>query len=243
MHCPSCNKTLAAGTKCPKCGKLAVASSVDEIDLMPMDEPKVSGAAAFQPPPEAFLPPPSAKPAKRETKKETKKEAATQVDPSELGIPEAVLAKPRASAYEPPAESNMKFYIGSALALLVVLFGVWRAFRTENKIILGKPGFDTNWTVQANSVQLENYDISGTIKWTLEVTPADDLVRVGVVKRNPKDPKTLAALKALPDPYENVKKGEPYSASGEFKTGQYSVVVMNENKKPVKAKVKFKAQP
>src|SRR5260221_1694187 len=182
MHCPSCNKTLAAGTKCPKCGKLAVASSVDEIDLMPMDEPKASGATAFQPPSEVLKPPSSAK----QAKKETKKEAPKQVDPSELGIPQEVLAKPRASAYDPPAESNMKFYIGSALALLVVLFGVWRAFRTEEKILIGKEQFDTTWTIQANSAQVENFDISGTIKWTLDVTPADDTLLVGAVKRTPK---------------------------------------------------------
>ena len=237
MHCPSCNKTLAAGTKCPKCGKLAVASSVDEIDLMPMDEPKASGAPAFQAPPSA-VEAPTAKPAKA-----AKKEVAKQVDPSDLGIPAEVLAKPRASAYEPPPESNTKLYIGGAIAGLFILFGVWRAFHTENKILIGKTSIDTTWTIQANSVQLDNYDISGTIKWTFEVTPADDTVRVGVVKRNPKDPKTLAALKALPDSYETVNKGQPYTASGEFKTGQYSVVVMNESKKPVKAKVKFKAQP
>ena len=235
MHCPSCNKTLAAGTKCPKCGKLAVASSVDEIDLMPMDEPKVAGAAAFHAPPEA-LQPPAGKPAKP-----AKKEATKQVDVSELGIPEAVLAKPRASAYEPPAESNVKLIVGGVIALLVILFGAWRAFRTENKIIVGRP-VDQTWTIQANAAQVENYDISGTIKWTFEVTPADDAVNVGVVKRGPKDPKTLVALKALPGPYETVKKGEPYSTSGEFKTGQWSVVVLNESKKPVKAKVKFKAQ-
>jgi len=235
MHCPSCNKTLAAGTKCPKCGKLAVASSVDEIDLMPMDEPKASGATAFEPP-AAAVQAPSVKPAK-------KKEVATQPDPSDLGIPEEVLAKPRASAYEPPPESNTKLYIGGAIAGMFILFGLWRMFHTENKIVLGKTTIDTTWTVQANAAMLDNYDISGTIKWTLEVTPADDTVRVGVVKRNPKDPRTLAALKALPDSYETVKKGEPYSASGEFKTGQYSVVVLNESKKPVKAKVKFKAQP
>jgi len=234
MHCPSCNKTLAAGTKCPKCGKLAVASSVDEIDLMPMDEPKASGAAAFQPPPTAVQAP-AAKPAK--------KEVAKHADPSDLGIPAEVLAKPRASAYEPPPESNVKLYIGGAIAAMFILFGVWRAFRTENKILLGKTNINTTWTIQANSAQVDNYEISGTIKWTLEVTPADDAVLVGVVKRNPKDPKTLVALKALPDPYETVKKGEPYSTSGEFKTGQYSVVVLNETKKPVKAKVKFNPHP
>jgi hypothetical protein len=212
---------------------MAVASSSDEIDLMPLDVSKEAEAESYQPFPEG-PPPPSAKPAKS---------APKLADPSELDVPDEVKRKPMPQAYEPPQQSNLMLYVGGGIAGLIILFGLWRMIRTENKIVFGKERFDTTWIVQANSAQVENFDITGTIKWTLDVTPTDDSVLVGVVKRNPKDPKTVAALKQLPDPYDAVKKAEPFSKTGEFHTGQYSVVVMNDGKKPVHAKVKFKAQP
>jgi hypothetical protein len=234
MHCPSCNKTLAAGTKCPKCGKLAVASSVDEIDLMPMDEPKVAGAAAFQPPPEAFLPPP-AMPGKG-----TKKKAL--VAPGE----EPPMSEPlriRAGALAPKASYTNKL-IGGTVLLMVLLFIAWRMLRTENKVIGLDPTIDNKtFTLQPNQALVRNVEISGTIGWKFEVTATDDTVAIGVVRRSAKDPQTIAALKQLPDLYETVKKGETHPMSGDFKTGTYSWVVLNENKKAVRVKVKFKAQP
>jgi hypothetical protein len=47
----------------------------------------------------------------------------------------------------------------------------------------------------------------------------------------------------LPEGLETVKKGDVHPMSGEFKTGHYSWVVINENKKAVRVKVKFKVQP
>ena len=173
MHCPSCNKTLAAGSKCPKCGKMAVASSSDEIDLMPLDVSKEAEAESYQPFPEG-PPPPSAKPAKS---------APKHADPAELDVPDEVKRKPMPQAYEPPQQSNLMLYVGGGIAGLIILFGLWRMIRTENKIVFGKERFDTTWIVQANSAQVENFDITGTIKWTLDVTPTDDSVLVGVVKR------------------------------------------------------------
>ncbi|MBV8880920.1 MAG: hypothetical protein JO332_13195, partial [Planctomycetaceae bacterium] len=108
MHCPSCNKTLAAGAKCPKCGKMAVASSSDEIDLMPMDEPKVAAAEAFQPPPEAFLPPPPmpGKGAKR----------VGPPGPGDAPLPDEPL-RDRAGAMVPKG-SHTNLIIGGGIALL-----------------------------------------------------------------------------------------------------------------------------
>ncbi|HEV3027456.1 MAG TPA: hypothetical protein VG457_07770 [Planctomycetota bacterium] len=235
MHCPSCNKTLAAGTKCPKCGKLAVASSVDEIDLMPMDEPKVAGAAAFHPPPEAFLPPPPM-PGKGSKKKALA--APGEVPPMEEPL------RIRAGALAPKASPTNKI-IGGGVLLLLLLFIAWRMFRTENKVLGLDPTVpNKTFTVQPNQALLRNVEISGTVSWKFEVTATDDTVAVGVVHRSAKDPQTLAALKQLPDTtYELVKKGETHPMSGEFKTGTYSWVVLNENKKAVRVKVNFKAQP
>jgi len=235
MHCPTCNKTLAPGTKCPKCGKLAVASSSDEIDLMPLEEPKKTSASDFAPPPEAFLPPP---PMPGKGKKTTAPAEPGQEQPA--GEPMRI----RAGAMAPKA-SNMNKIIGGAVLLLLLLFISWRMLRTENKIIGSDMAMVDNktFTIQPNGTLLRNIEVSGKINWTFEVTATDDTVSVGVVQRSAKEPQTIVALKKLPETYDVVKKGETHPASGEFKTGTYSWVVMNENKKAVRVKVKFKAQP
>lgn len=234
MHCPSCNRTLGAGTKCPKCGKLAVASSSDEIDLMPLDEPKTTGEAAFQPPPEAFLPPPTM-PGK----------GIKRIGPATEGDepPASEPMRARAGAMvQQGGRTNL--VIGGVVLLMVVLFIGWRVFRTENKVIGLDPTVDNKmFTIQPNQALVKNVEISGTVNWTFEVSAIEDMVTVGVVQRPKADPQTIVALKKLADPYEQVKKGETHPMSGVFNTGQYSWVVMNEGKKPVRVKVKFKAQP
>lgn len=233
MHCPSCNKTLAAGTKCPKCGKMAVASSVDEIDLMPMDEPKAADPNAFQPPPEAFLPPPPM-PGK----------GAKRVGPPGPGeeAPQDEPIRVRAGAMVAKG-SKTNLIIGGVVVGIIVLFIAWRMLRPVNKVVGLDPTVDNKtFTIQPNGVLLRNVEILGKVPWTFEVTATDDVVAAGVVQRGPKDPTTMAALKKL-EPYETVKKGETRPMSGEFKTGSWSWVVLNENKKAVRIKVKFKAQP
>src|SRR5579862_5645836 len=151
MHCPSCNRTLAAGTKCPKCGKLAVASSVDEIDLMPLDEPKVAGAAAFQPPPKAFLPPPTM------PGKGSKKKALAA--PGELPPMEEPL-RIRAGALAPKATNTNKL-IGVAVLLMLLLFIAWRMFRTENKVLSGDPVVENKtMSVPPNQALVRNLEVS-----------------------------------------------------------------------------------
>jgi hypothetical protein len=234
MHCPSCNKTLAAGTKCPKCGKMAVASSADEIDLMPMDEPKTTGEAAFQPPPEAFLPPP-AMPGK----------GIKRIGPAAPGEepPQSEPMRPRAGAMMAKA-GNTNLIIGGVVLLLLLVFIGWRMFRTENKVIGLDPTVDNRtFSIQPNQALVKNVEISGSVSWSFEVTALDDQVSIGVVQRPKNDPQTIVALKKLSETYDPVKKGESHPLSGVFKTGQYSWVVLNEGKKSVRVKVKFKAQP
>lgn len=233
MHCPSCNRTLAAGVKCPKCGKMSVASSVDEIDLMPMDEPKTTGDAAFQPPPEAFLPRPTM------PGKGPRKAALASAEGPPLEEPR----RSRAGAMIPKTNQR-NLIIGGVVLLLVVLFIGWRVLRTENKVIGINPIADNKmFTIQPNQALVKNVQISGRILWTFEVSATDDTVGVGVVPRHSSDPQTIVALKKLQDPYDQVKKGETHPLSGEFSTGSYSWVVLNETKKAVRVKVKFNAQP
>jgi hypothetical protein len=236
MHCPACKATVPNGTtKCPKCGKPALASTSDEIDLMPMDEPKPSDAPAFNPHPEPTAPPRS--PAGKGVKR---------VGPAVPGEEPPAVDEPirvRAGALVAKG-SNVNLIAGGVVGLLLVLFIGWRMLRTENKIVLGDGNVDNKpFTIQPNQVLMKNLDISGMIHWNFEVMPESDSVLVGVVQRGAKDPATIAALKKLPESLEIVKKGDVHPMSGEFKTGSYSWVVINENKKAVRVKVKFKAQP
>jgi hypothetical protein len=233
MHCPACKATVPNGSKkCPKCGKPALASSSDEIDLMPLDEPKPSDPAAYQPHPDPTAPPPG--------------KGVKRIGPPVPGEEPPAIEEPmRVRAGATVAKgSNVNLIAGGVVALLLALFIGWRMLRTENKIVLGDGNVDNKpFTVQPNQVLIKNLDISGKIHWNFEVTPDSDSVLVGVVQRGSKDPATIAALKKLSDPLETVKKGDVHPMSGEFKTGQYSWVVINEGKKAVRIKVKFKAQP
>jgi len=237
MHCPTCNKTLAAGTKCPKCGKMAVASSADEIDLMPLEPAKAPDPSAFHPPPD--LPPP-VMPGKTGSSTKTKATdpAAPPPDGKEMDEP----IRPRAGAMV-TAGGNTNKIIGGAVVLIIVLFFAWRILRTEDKITGKLPFENKQLSIAPNSAYLENYEVTGKIKWTFDVTPLDDTISIGVVTRNPSDPKTIVALKKLNETYETVAKGQAHPMSGEFKTGKYSWVVLNETKKSVRVKVTFKAQP
>lgn len=239
MHCPTCNKTLAAGTKCPKCGKMAVASSADEIDLMPLEPAKPVDPSAFQPPPEAFLPPPPM-PGKGGSSTKTKATDPAPAPPDGKEMDEPI--RPRAGAMV-AAGGNTNKIIGAVVVGIIVLFFAWRMLRTEDKIT-GKLPFDNKQvSIAPGTAYLENYEVTGKIPWKLEVTSLDDTVSVGVVTRNPSDPKTLVALKKLNENYETVTKGQSHPMSGELKTGKYSWVVLNETKKSVRVKVTFKAQP
>jgi len=236
MHCPACKANVPAGTKkCPKCGKPALASTSDEIDLMPLDEPKPSDPAAFNPHPEPTAP------AQTATGKGVKR-VGPPVPGEELPPIEEPM-RMRAGAMAAKA-SNTNLIIGGVVVLILVLFIGWRMLRTENKVIGLDPTVDNKpFTIQPNQVLVKNVEISGIIHWSFEVTPESDSVLVGVVQRGPKDPATIAALKKLPESLETVKKGDVHPMSGDFKTGHYSWVVINEGKKAVRVKVKFKAQP
>jgi hypothetical protein len=234
MHCPACKATVPAGTKkCPKCGKPALASSSDEIDLMPLDEPKPSDPAAFQPHPEPTAPPPPM-PGK----------GVRRIGPPGPGEeqPQEEPMRARAGAMVAKAD-NTKLIVGGAVALLLLIFIGWRMFRTENKVVGLDPTVDNKpFTIQPNQVLVKSVEISGIMHWSFEVTPESDSVLAGIVQRGAKDPATIPVLKKL-DGLETVKKGDVHPMSGEFKAGQYSWVVINESKKAVRVKVKFKVQP
>jgi hypothetical protein len=141
-----------------------------------------------------------------------------------------------------PKKGNMTLIIGGVVAVIIVGFIAWRILRTKNELVAGKPKVDQAVTLAPNQPRIENFELTGKLTYTLEVNALDGDLSVGFFKRSPRDPSTLAALKKLDEGFETVRKGETSSKGGELPAGQYSWVVVNEGKKPARAKLKFAIQ-
>jgi hypothetical protein len=234
MNCPSCGTAAPSGAAhCKRCGtvlgaKSAPAAVPDEIELMPLEESKPPAHSDFEPPPNLnALPGAVGKPPKDYSK------------PPEPGEP---VRKIRGASAAPP-QGKKGMIIGAALAVLVFGFIGWRVFRTKNEVVAGKAKVDTTVSLQPGATRVENVEITGKVPYTFEVNALDGDVLVAIFQRSPKDLATLPALRKLAEGFETVRKGETHPMQGEFTAGQYSWVVANDGKKPVRAKVKFVAQP
>jgi hypothetical protein len=108
--------------------------------------------------------------------------------------------------------------------------------------ITGRTKFEATLTLYTNSPRVENFEVTGSAKYALEVGATDGDLLIGVARRSPRDPATPAALKKLPEKLTPLRKGETRELTGTWETGQYSWIVLNETKKPVKAKIKFSVQ-
>jgi hypothetical protein len=234
MNCPSCGTPAPTGAAhCKRCGKplgakpAAAAAASDEIDLMPLEESKAPAHSTFEPPAGLALPGALGKAPKDYSK------------PPEPGDP---VSKIRGASGAPP-KSKTNLIVGCVIAVLVVGFIGWRVLRTKNEVVVGKAKVETTVSLLAGATRVENVEITGQVPYTFEVTATDGDVLMAIFQRSPKDLATLPALKKLAEGFETVKKGDTHSMSGTFMAGQYSWAVANEGKKPVRAKVKFVAQP
>ena len=241
MNCPKCQTPAAAGAAhCKRCGTAlaakgsAATSSSDEIDLMPL-EPTKPSYSAYEPPPGVD---PMAPPAPPE-KGGTKSRAKAAVDPSgPPGPPGDYVPKIR-GANAGPAQSKITMIVGGLVAVIVVGLIAWAIFRTKNEVIVGKGKFEQVVPLGSGMVRLENLQVTGQFAYTLDVDIQDGELLVGLVPRSHKDPQKLADLKKL-DGLETLKKGDKKQISGELKhKEQYSWMLLNDSKKPAKAKVKF----
>jgi len=237
MNCPKCQTPAAAGAShCKRCGsplsaKAAAASSSDEIDLMPL-EPSKEAFSAYEPPPgiDGGGPPVAAAPEKGGTKSRAK------ADPS--GPPADYVPKIR-GANAGPAQSKLTLIIGGLVAVIVVGLIVWSLVRTKNEVIVGKGKYEQVIPLGSGMVRLENLQVTGQFSYTLDVDVQDGEMLVGLVQRSHKDPQKLADLKKC-DGLESLKKGDKKQFTGELKhKEQYSWMLLNDTKKPAKAKVKF----
>ena len=237
MNCPKCQTPAAAGAShCKRCGsplsaKAAAAASSDEIDLMPL-EPSKEAYSAYEPPPgvDAGGPPVAAAPEKGGTKSRAKP------DPS---APPADYVPKIRGANAGPAQSKLTLIIGGLVAVIVVGLIVWSLVRTKNEVIVGKGKYEQVIPLGSGMVRLENLQVTGQFSYTLDVDVQDGEMLVGLVQRSHKDPQKLADLKKC-DGLESLKKGDKKQFTGELKhKEQYSWMLLNDTKKPAKAKVKF----
>jgi hypothetical protein len=246
MNCPKCGTPAAAGvTYCKRCGtalaakaKAAAAkseeSSSDEIDLMPMEESKTPAYSAYEPPPglDVGPPPPAGK------------KAAPEGPPDPNGPPPDLPGRKIRGANAAPDKLPIGKIIGGGLGLILLCVVGWMVFRTKNEIKLGQAKYDKVQTVNPNQTFIHDLEATGVVPYTLEFEVAEGEALVGITKRNPKDPKTVAAVKKLDEPLKTLKKGEKESFTGELKNKeQWSWIIANDSKKPTRVKVKFLAKP
>jgi hypothetical protein len=236
MNCPKCNTPAADGAShCKRCGNpltakaAAAASSVpDEIDLMPLEESKAPTFSPYEPPPELGGPP-AAAPA-----------PGTKVRPKPDGPP----PPGRFSRQDEEADKSGKTTLligGVVLALLVGFIG-WRIIRPKHEIKSGKGKYESSATLQPNQVQIQDLEVVGSVTYKLDVNAMDSDIGYGVFKRSPKDPRSLAAVKKLPEGFDTASKGDPATKTGELNEGTWSWILINEGKKPARVKFKFVAE-
>ena len=240
MNCPKCGTAAPAGAGyCKRCGSALAAkakaaaaaepSSSDEIDLMPL-EPTKPSYSAYEPPPGLEGGPPS-------------KGVAAPPGPDGPPAADAPVRKIR-GANSAPKQLPINAIVGGAIALILLVTVGWMMLRTKNEVKVGKPKFDKPYSVNPGQLYVEDFEVTGVVPYTLEVTVTEGEVLTGVIRRTHKDPKKIDVIKNLGEPLEVVKKGEPRTFSAEFKhKEQWSWVVANETKKPARIRVKFQTQP
>ena len=236
MNCPKCSTPAAAGaTHCRRCGnpltaKAAAASSAvpDEIDLMPMEPAKESSFSPYEPPPGVGGPPAPPEPAAPAA-------PGTKVRPKPLGPSMPVSSV----SDEDDKKGKTTLIIAGVVCAIFVLFIGWRMLRPRHEIVAGKAKADSSAMMPPNSPRIENFEIAGTFTYKLEVNAPDSEISIGIFKRTPKDNSSLAALKKLPEGFEIVGKGETTEKTGQLSSGTYSWILVNEGKKPARAKFKW----
>ena len=241
MNCPKCTTPAAAGaTHCKRCGtplsaKAAAPAATEEYDLMPMEEAKPA-FSAYEPPPGLDLgpPPPAAAGAKGGAK------AAPGGPP---GAPGADYVPKIRGAMASPPQNKLTRIIGAAVAVVGLIVVAYFVFRTKSEMVFGKPKTEQLILLQPGKVFPADVEATGVMSYAFDVEMLDGEMLVGMVQRSRKDPKTLADLKKC-EPLKTLRKGEKESFTGELKhKEQWSWMLLNDSKKPARAKVKFLAEP
>jgi hypothetical protein len=229
--CPACGKGVTAATKkCPACGKEIAATASPagggSYDLMP-EEPKKEEQKA------------PASPAGGPAPGSGEQHTRTRVPGLALATHEARSTKVQENVFE----LTKGTVVGGVVVLLALVFFAFKACKTEYKVE-GKYRQTTlqERPIRSGGAMTDNFVVKGGATYEFEVLPTDGDVLAGVLKRGPKDSATPEALKAIPGEFVLVGKGQTRTFEGELPPGNYSWVVLNEGKKPVKVKLKYLAK-
>lgn len=126
--------------------------------------------------------------------------------------------------------------------LVVCAFIGLRVCRVVNKVA-GKDYVDTTVTIKPeDKVYGETFQVTGTFRYTLEVTSLDGPLAVALTDIQSKDKPTEPEILKLLRTAEAIAPGKSRTKSGTVRTGNYAWIVINtDDQKAVRAKIKFHA--
>jgi hypothetical protein len=237
MKCTGCGTEAPKdAVTCPSCKKGLPAAGLGEdfsYDLAPEDpEEAPEGGPALQAP-EGPLPPAGPMPGGRGSDDPDR-------DPRDKSPLKAKRDGPRGAAAMGKGKGNPLFLMAAGgVLLLIVAYFVLKAPKPEIK---GRHTLDVVFSVSQARPKLDLFEVigSGVVSYRMEVAPADGELLFGVGRRGSRDPATVEALKKFD--LKKAKEGATEVLEGELQPGTYTWIVINEGKKPVKAKLKYKVQ-
>ena len=231
MNCPSCAKPLPANaSKCPACGK-AASLLPDTYDLLPEDPPKKAEADPFALPPDLLnAPPPPAAPAAGGG---AAKPARAPMRPTDWS--------PHTSGFE----VNKGMIIAGSLMLLVIGGMAWKTCGPEPSEVKGRGAKIANWLpfqLASGRWQTISFEVKGEATFKYEVAADEGQILMGYLKRSPTERFTLELLKAKGN-LVPVSPGTTRTLEGQLDAGRWDWVVYNEDKKAVRGRMKYLAEP
>jgi len=115
-------------------------------------------------------------------------------------------------------------------------------FRTKNELVVGKPRQEPTIFLQPGQTNVANFEVTGTIPYTMDVNVTDGEVQVAMIQRPHKSPTTLSRSRSCPTRSRRCGRATPRPSPGSSSTKeQWSWVIYNDSKKPARVKVKFNA--
>lgn len=224
MNCASCKKPVPVGaSKCPACG--AELKQEYSYDLLP-DEPAAKTEEAG---PSFTLPP-----GVEGSPAVTSEEKAPRLSRSD---------RPRgANAMAGGGGINLfKLGVGAGVLLILIVLGTKMCGSSVKITGPGNPGNKVETTFSTSNVFSKAWPFQiegGKAAYSMTVVPKNGDVRIGVVRRGPKDKITPEIIKTWE--LTPAAKGESKVLEGTLESGQYSFVIVTDSKIMITGSLKAK---
>jgi len=212
----------ANASKCPACGKTA-SLLPDTYDLLPEEPAKKPEADPFAPP--SGLTEPAAAPAPKP--------------------PRAPLRTDDWNPHAPKFEINKGMAIAGSLLLLVIGGIGWKMCGPEPSEVKGRGAKTANWLpfqLAGGRWQNISFEVKGAATFKYEVAADEGTILAGYLKRSQTERLTVDLLKAKAN-LVPVIPGTTQVLEGKLDAGRWDWVVFNEDKKPVRGRMKYLAEP